>query len=176
VLLSVSEPSSLVRRPIDEFPGPRPEIGTAILLGIDDGAPLFALDLEELDPAERSRVAAGAGAEILPLRDAGAVLPHAEAGLAAYLMALLNWHRRHRFCANCGAPTDVAEAGYLRHCPRCGASHFPRTDPVVIMLVEHNGSLLLGRRPGWPRIEVLGPGGVRFARRDARGGGRARGP
>ena len=81
----------------------------------------------------------------------------AEAGLAAYVMALLNWHRRHRFCANCGNPTDVAEAGYLRHCPRCGANHFPRTDPVVIMTVESDDRLLLGRRAGWPagRLSVL---------------------
>jgi NAD+ diphosphatase len=72
-------------------------------------------------------------------------------------MALLNWHRRHRFCANCGNPTDVVEAGYSRHCPRCEATHFPRTDPVVIMTVEHDGRMLLGRRAGWPagRLSVL---------------------
>jgi NAD+ diphosphatase len=72
-------------------------------------------------------------------------------------VALLGWHRRHRFCANCGAPTQVAEAGLARRCRRCGASHFPRTDPVVIMLVEHEGRLLLGRRAGWPegRYSVL---------------------
>ena len=78
------------------------------------------------------------------------MLPHAEAGLAAYVMALLNWHRRHRFCANCGAATAIAEAGYSRHCPRAGPRTFPRTDPVVIMTVEHDGRLLLGRRAGWP--------------------------
>lgn len=86
----------------------------------------------------------------MSLRDAGAVLPAAEAGLAAYVMALLNWHRRHRFCANCGAPTEVAEAGYSRACPRCGATHFPRTDPVVIMLVHSGRRVLLGRQPRWP--------------------------
>src|SRR5262249_53858810 len=77
--------------------------------------------------------------------------------LAAYLMALLNWHRRHRFCANCGAPTNVVEGGFSRKCPNCGASHFPRTDPVVIMLVEHDRRLLLGRRPVWPesRYSIL---------------------
>jgi NAD+ diphosphatase len=73
------------------------------------------------------------------------------------VMAMLNWHRRHRFCANCGNPTNIDEAGYLRHCPRCGANHFPRTDPVVIMTVEHDDRLLLGRRAGWPagRVSVL---------------------
>jgi NAD+ diphosphatase len=126
-----------------------------ILLGLDDGAPLFAVDLEALPRAEQLEMVEGA--DIMPLREAGLVLPPAEAGLAAYVVALLNWHRRHRFCANCGAQTSVDEAGYSRHCPRCGAQHFPRTDPCVIMTVEHDGRLLLGRRAGWPkgRLSVL---------------------
>jgi NAD+ diphosphatase len=84
------------------------------------------------------------------LREAGAALPAPESGLASYAMALANWHRRHRFCANCGTATEVREGGYMRRCPHCGATHFPRLDPVVIMLVEHDGRLLLGRRPSWP--------------------------
>jgi NAD+ diphosphatase len=126
--------------------------GDPVLLGLADGDPLFAIDLDTLSPPEIAD-----GASVVSLRDAGAVLPHPEAGLAAYVTALLNWHRRHRFCANCGAGTDIAEAGYSRHCPRCGATHFPRTDPVVIMTVEHERRLLLGRRAGWPagRLSVL---------------------
>ena len=126
-----------------------------VLLGLEDGAPRFALDLDGLDDARRA--AALDGGELVGLRDAGAVLARAEAGLAAYVMALLNWHRRHRFCANCGHATGIAEAGDSRHCPHCGADHFPRTDPVVIMTVEHDGRLLLGRRSGWPpgRLSVL---------------------
>ncbi len=126
-----------------------------ILLGLERGEALFALDLDSLDEPERARVLEGA--ELISLRDAGTALERPEAGLAAYLTALLNWHRRHRFCANCGAATDVAEAGYSRSCPRCQAVHFPRTDPVVIMTVEHDGRLLLGRRAGWParRMSVL---------------------
>ena len=111
---------------------------------------------------------------VVSLRDAGAMLSRAEAGLAAYLMALLNWHRRHRFCANCGAPTPIAEAGYSRRC-RLRRAHFPRTDPVVIMLVEHDGGLLLGRRAGWPDGGISILAGLRRAGRDARGGGRPRG-
>jgi NAD+ diphosphatase len=93
----------------------------------------------------------------MTLRDAGLDLPHSEAGLAAYVAALLNWHRRHGFCANCGAATEIEEAGFARHCPVCQAHHFPRTDPVVIMSVEHAGGLLLGRRAGGPegRLSVL---------------------
>jgi NAD+ diphosphatase len=125
------EDGALARRPIsDGAPAP-------LLLGLENGAPLFATE-------------AGCDARLVPLREAGATLPQAEGGLAAYLVALLGWHRRHRFCANCGTPTEVAEAGFSRACPSCGAHHFPRTDPVVIMLVEHDGRLLLGRRPTWP--------------------------
>ena len=74
-------------------------------------------------------------------------------GLAAYAAALLSWHRRHRFCANCGAPTEVVDAGHERHCPRCDAHHFPRTDPVVIVRVIDTRAdrLLLGRSPRWPQ-------------------------
>jgi NAD+ diphosphatase len=126
-----------------------------ILLGLDGDSALFAVDLDALVPGDRTRTIDGN--HVMSLRDAGALMAPAEAGLAAYVMALLNWHRRHRFCANCGNPTDVDEAGYLRHCPRCGANHFPRTDPVVIMTVEHDDLLLMGRRAGWPagRFSVL---------------------
>ncbi|HEY5317629.1 MAG TPA: NAD(+) diphosphatase, partial [Solirubrobacteraceae bacterium] len=62
-----------------------------------------------------------------------------------------------RFCANCGTPADIAEAGYSRRCPSCGAVHFPRIDPVVIMVVAHGDRLLLGRHANWPprRYSVL---------------------
>jgi NAD+ diphosphatase len=147
--------AALARRRIAGGGGRLVDPARAILLGIEDGTALFGVDLEDLDPAARSRVLDGA--ELVSLRDAGAVLAHAEAGLAAYVTALLNWHRRHRFCANCGSPTDIVEGGYSRDCPRCGASHFPRTDPSVIMLVEHDGRVLLGRRVGWPesRYSIL---------------------
>jgi NAD+ diphosphatase len=137
-----------------------------ILLGLEDGAPLFAVDLDELpDPTgggPAGDAAADAGVvddtqRVISLREAGTTLPHAEAGLAAYVSALMNWHRRNRFCGNCGTPTSVTAAGYSRHCPNCGADHFPRTDPVVIMSVEYDGRLLLGRRAGAPegRVSVL---------------------
>lgn len=64
--------------------------------------------------------------------------------------SLVDWHARHRFCARCGAPTRLAKGGWQRHCAACGADHFPRTDPVTIMLVEHEGKLLLGRQPRFP--------------------------
>ena len=141
---------ALVRGPVRSD-----QLADPILLGLDDGVALFGLDVVSLAPEERRE--AIDGNRFMGLRDAGALMAPAEAGLAAYAMALLSWHRRHRFCANCGNPTDVAEAGYSRHCPRCGVDHFPRTDPVVIMTVENDDRLLLGRRTGWPagRLSVL---------------------
>jgi NAD+ diphosphatase len=148
VLIDGSEAPALLRADTTSAP---PTATESVLLGLEDGRALFALDLESGSPDSRN------GARLVSLRDAGALLAPSEAGLAAYTVALLNWHRRHRFCANCGAATDAIEGGYARSCPACGASHFPRTDPVVIMTVEHDGRLLLGRRSGWPsgRLSVL---------------------
>jgi NAD+ diphosphatase len=66
--------------------------------------------------------------------------------------SLVDWHARHRFCARCGNPTKLAKGGWQRNCTDavCGAEHFPRVDPVTIMLVEHDGNLLLGRQPRYP--------------------------
>ena len=64
--------------------------------------------------------------------------------------SLFEWHARHRFCARCGAPTRPSKGGWQRDCGACGAQHFPRTDPVTIMLVEHDDRLLLGRQPRFP--------------------------
>lgn len=64
--------------------------------------------------------------------------------------SLVDWHARHRFCARCGAGTKPTKGGWQRDCPQCEAQHFPRTDPVTIMLVEHEDKLLLGRQPRFP--------------------------
>lgn len=120
-----------------------------LLLGILAGSPLFGVDLDRLGEAAAAEVTASG--RLVSLREAGLSLARSEGGLAAYLVALTGWHRYHAFCPNCGASTQITEGGLARHCPRCGRTHFPRTDPVVIMLVEHDDRLLLGRRPGWPQ-------------------------
>jgi NAD+ diphosphatase len=136
------------------------------LLGVDDVGPLFAVDVDARPPGgERpARLIAGglprgSGAEPPPpaagprpvaLREAAAVLPQDEGGLVAYVASLLNWHRRHGFCAVCGTASQLGEGGLVRTCPRCGTHHHPRTDPVVIMLVSAADRLLLGRAPSWP--------------------------
>ena len=120
--------------PLDGMP-------TSVLLGRDAAGPVFAVE---------GSPHAGTGVHEIGLRAAAAQLPHADAGLAAYAAALLNWHRRHPHCSVCGAATDVGEGGLVRHCPSCGAQHHPRTDPVVIMLVTDGDRVLLGRQPTWP--------------------------
>lgn len=134
VLVDPADPHRLARLPAPA--GPPEEL---VLLGLEGGRPLFGLEL-----------AADREASFVALREAGLLLSAEESGLAAYLVALMAWHRGHPHCAVCGALTTLAEGGLSRRCPNCGATHFPRTDPVVIMLVEHEGRLLLGRRPGWP--------------------------
>jgi NAD+ diphosphatase len=66
--------------------------------------------------------------------------------------SLVDWHARHRFCARCGCPTVLAKGGWQRNCTSevCNAEHYPRVDPVTIMLVEHDGNVLLGRQPRFP--------------------------
>jgi NAD+ diphosphatase len=111
-----------------------------VLLGVDgDGHAVFAADPGDALPGERRG-----------LRDLAPMLSQAEGGMVAHAVGLLNWHRRHRFCANCGAPSEAREAGHVRVCPACGAQHHPRTDPVVIMLVTDGDRALLGRQAQWP--------------------------
>ncbi len=121
--------------------------GDSIFLGLAGERPLFAQDAGAAP--ERGRTAG--------LREAATELPEDEAALAAYAASLLSWHRRHRFCANCGAPTQPADGGHERHCAACDAHHFPRTDPVVIVRVVDGDRLLLGRQARWPpgRFSVL---------------------
>jgi len=73
-----------------------------------------------------------------------------EAPLFAAALSLAWWHSRHRFCANCGHESAIERGGWSRSCANCSAQHFPRVDPVVIMLAEHDGKLLLGRQPQYP--------------------------
>ena len=132
----VADGSRLLRVPLADLEG----ASEPVLLGLQDGAALFAIEAGEAP-----------GGRAVGLREAGALLDQDEGGLAAYASGLLNWHRAHPRCSRCGAATDLAEAGFLRLCPQCGAHHHPRTDPVVIMLVtDGRERVILGRQPTWP--------------------------
>ena len=122
-----------------------PDDAELVLLGVDEHSAVFAAD-----PGAERAAALRPDGRLRGLRDVAAEASQADAGLLAYATGLLNWHRHHRFCANCGAPTTSAEAGHVRVCGRCGAEHHPRTDPVVITLVHDADRVLLGRQPSWP--------------------------
>lgn len=103
-----------------------------------------------LDPTEQYFPGLPENHRFAELRQIMTRLSPQDAEIAAAGRAILEWHRSHRFCARCGAASEWAMAGWQRDCPACGAKHFPRTDPVVIMLITHGNSVLVGRSPGWP--------------------------
>jgi NAD+ diphosphatase len=111
-----------------------------LLLGLIDNIPRFA----RIDPAA---VAAKRTPELMALLDG---LAAGDAGIYATARSVLDWHARHRFCANCGARTAPHHAGWARLCPVCSTEHYPRTDPVVIMLAEFEAEgekrVLIGRQ------------------------------
>lgn len=154
---------TLVQVPLDHpvMADTAPEL---ILLGRDSAGPVFVADLSGwtppdldithldtfLDPSEQKHPAMPAGAGFFELRAIMTRLTPRDAELAATAKAVLGWHDTHGFCARCGAQSVIAMSGWQRDCPACGAHHFPRTDPVVIMLITHGNDVLVGRSPGWP--------------------------
>ncbi len=122
-----------------------PDDAEPILLGLDEsGRPHFAALLNGMRvdnaPAMRSPALMAVLAALAP----------GEAATYAGARSVIDWHVRHGFCAKCGSPTEMFRAGWARKCPNCGTEHFPRVDPVVIMIAEHDGRALLGRGKGWP--------------------------
>ena len=163
-LVLAGDLAPLIRLPMDH-----PVLGHAdqppILLGRDEaGTLIFAHDIspwcpEDLDeaalgqffdPSQQHHPELPQDSVFAELRGMMAALNARDAELAATARAILGWHVSHRFCACCGQESEMAMAGWQRNCPACNASHFPRTDPVVIMLITRGNSVLLGRSPGWP--------------------------
>ncbi|MFQ6551357.1 NAD(+) diphosphatase [Aestuariibius insulae] len=135
-----------------------------ILLGQDGSTPTFAVDVshwipeegepeispEFFDRSEQRFPFLPPNCGFADLRMVMTQLDRRDAELAATGKALIEWHESHGFCANCGARSTPADGGWQRVCPACKRRHFPRTDPVVIMLVTHGNDVLVGRSPGWP--------------------------
>jgi NAD+ diphosphatase len=116
-----------------------------IFLGLRDGAPIFGMGIS---PAAVEQLLTRDDAAVSELRGMamqGAVPPE-QLSAIAMAKSLVNWHQRHGYCANCGTRTAMKEGGWKRDCPNCKAEHFPRTDPVVIMLVTAGERVLLGRQ------------------------------
>lgn len=119
-----------------------PDEAEFVLLGLDNGRPRFAAVLPggEAPPPFRSPNLFGILDQLQP----------GEAATFAAARSVLDWHARHGFCARCGSATALFRAGWGRKCGKCGTEHFPRVDPVVIMIAEHDGRALIGRQPSWP--------------------------
>jgi NAD+ diphosphatase len=118
-------------------------------LGLMDGAPRFALAIEA---AAMEALKSRDGFEVTDLRTIAVrgMVEDEHLPPLAEGKSLLLWHARRRFCSNCGAETRILDAGWRRDCPSCKMQHFPRTDPVVIMLVTDTDRVMLGRAPNWP--------------------------
>lgn len=135
-----------------------------LFLGLESDAPVFAFDISEWQPDDldaeamsqffdasiNHHPAAFDDQNFVELRGIMARLSPEDANLAATARGVFAWQDNHTFCAKCGQPSEVTQAGWQRSCPSCNAQHFPRTDPVVIVLALSGNSVLLGRSPHWP--------------------------
>ena len=120
-----------------------------IFLGLDGERAVFAIDVPEAgDPATVGPLA-GLG-YFRDARVAASMVSIEHAAIIAQAKAMIDWHQRHGFCPRCGAPTKIMDAGYRRLCGKCNAEHFPRVDPVVIMLASYGEACLVGRGKQFP--------------------------
>lgn len=163
-LIRRGERDALARLPLGT-PALEEGLDRALFLGREEaGNAVFAVDIsgwqpeevdEEalrlfLDPTEQSHPDLPKTDVFAELRANMTRLTPRDAELAATARALFSWHDSHRFCAKCGAPSEMSMAGWQRSCAACGGQHFPRTDPVVIMLILHKDKALVGRQAVWP--------------------------
>ncbi len=134
--IDLDGPPRLAWLPGDALDG---QAGETLLLGRLDGVTRFTIATDRT-PGQPSH------GKFIDARSIAADLPTAESGLLAHARSLLEWHAAHRFCSACGSPTRLARGGAQRDCPACDTHHYPRNDPVVIMLVTHGEACLLGRQ------------------------------
>lgn len=137
--VALSGEGTLALAPVAELPADAP----LTFLGLDaSGRAVFAYDAQ--DDADHPTH------EFVSLRQLMAEFDPTDAGLAAYAVGMVGWHRVNRYCGRSGHPTEVEQAGHRRRCPGCGLVQFPRTDPAITMLVQSNDRCLLSRRHGAP--------------------------
>lgn len=147
-ILHDNSPALLQAQALDNLPMEDPG---PVLLGTEGKSkqPWLALNLANEDHAADDFALNGLG-EWVDMRAAAPLLSLADLAIVGRASALLGWHSRHRFCANCGTLTQATAGGIKRECAACAAEHFPRTDPVVIMLAVRGDQCLMGRQYGWP--------------------------
>ena len=141
VLLEGEEPARLAWVSGDSAAGLE---GPRFLLGLRDATTYFAIDVSD----DEGDLAAGDERRFVDVRTAATLLSAEDAGIAAQARAQVDWHARHGFCSVCGSPTEAVRGGQQRNCGSCSAAHFPRTDPVVIVVVTDGDRCLLGQSHG----------------------------
>jgi NAD+ diphosphatase len=126
--------------------------GPWAFLGLWEGRPVFAVDCSEAeDPLPLLHEGFGG---FVDLRQVAGLLPPGEASVLAHARGLMHWRVRHRFCGVCGGPCEPRSGGNAMACAQCGAQHFPRTDPAVIMLVVRGDRCLLGHSQRFPNVTM----------------------
>src|SRR6202165_644861 len=120
-----------------------------IFLGLDGDRAVFALDVSQAGDPGNVGPLAGLG-YFRDARTAAQMVSIKDASIIAQAKAMIDWHQRHGFCPRCGAPTKMTDAGYRRLCGKCNAEHFPRVDPVVIMLATEGEACMVGRGKQFP--------------------------
>ena len=120
-----------------------------VFLGLDGDRAVFALDLLEVGEPATAAALTGLG-YFSDARTAAQMVSMRDAAIIGQAKALIDWHQRHGFCPNCGSATKMMDAGYRRLCGSCNAEHFPRVDPVVIMLATFGEECLVGRGKQFP--------------------------
>ncbi len=123
---------------------------TVVFLGLQDGEPYFSVDVTAAGNSRADAPFKEQG-KWIDVRSAAGSAPLGDAAILAQSRSMIDWHARHKFCAVCGNASEIGEAGYVRICGNCKAHHFPRTDPVVIMLVLDGERCMLGRQSMWPK-------------------------
>ena len=144
-LIANGEAAFLSTAARSEFPAGAP----VVCLGRREGRAYFAIDASGAAQSPDAAPFADIG-EYMPIRRAAGVINRGDLAVIGHARWLFEWHRKHHYCAVCGAKTEMKNGGAKRACPACGAEHFPRSDPVAIVLAVHENACLLGRGPHFP--------------------------
>ena len=144
-LIDLTTGGSIAWRPRSDLAELIDQGAMTLFLGMEGGVAHFGVDVSAVKNPRGEPY--GRWGKFIDVRGIAGQLPAGHAAILAQARSMIDWHQRHGFCAVCGAPSTVTDGGYARKCndEACGAQHFPRTDPVVIMLIEQGGDCLLGR-------------------------------
>lgn len=144
-LMATDDPLTISWRNAEDIKSILAHEPVIVFLGMIDEVAHFAIDVSAAGQ-RRANVPFGEHGKFIDVRSAAMECSMADAAMLAQARSMIDWHARHGFCSTCGKPSALKESGYMRQCPDCNAMHFPRTDPVTIMLVLDGDNALMGRQ------------------------------